>query len=74
MFTGVVLIAIISLYYFNLFSKSLLLIGIITSPFYIIAVIAGSKYYRFSGNKYYRNISLLILGIIGVSTLISAIF
>ena len=37
MFTGVVLIAIISLYYFNLFSKSLLLLGVITSPFYIIA-------------------------------------
>ena len=29
---------------------------------------------NFSGNKYYRNISLLILGIIGVSTLIGAIY
>tara|TARA_B000000477_G_scaffold123941_1_gene130357 strand:- start:824 stop:1573 length:750 start_codon:yes stop_codon:yes gene_type:complete len=74
MFTGVVLIAIISLYYFNLFSKSLLLLGVITSPFYIIAVITGSRYYSFSGNKYYRNISLLILGIIGFSTLIGAIY
>ena len=74
MFTGVVIVAIISLYYFNLFSKSLLLTGIIASPFYIVAVISGSKYYNLSGNKYYRNISLLILGIIGIATLIEAVY
>ena len=37
MSTGIVISAIISLYYFNLFTRELLLTGLITSPLYILA-------------------------------------
>ncbi|MDC1536905.1 sulfite exporter TauE/SafE family protein [Candidatus Thioglobus sp.] len=74
MSTGIVISAIISLYYFNLFTNELLLTGLITSPLYIFATYTGTKFFNLSGNKYYRNISLSALGIIGISTLLGAIF
>ena len=74
MSTGIVISAIISLYYFNLFTKELLLTGLITSPLYILATYFGSMFFNFSGNKYYISISLSALGIIGVSTLIGALY
>ena len=74
MSTGIVISAIISLYYFNLFTKELLLTGLITSPLYILATYFGSMFFNFSGNKYYISISLSALGIIGVSTLIGSLY
>lgn len=72
--TGIVISAIISFYMFNLFTKELLLTGLITSPIYILATYTGTKFFDLSGNRYYRNISLFSLGLIGVLTLIKAIF
>ena len=74
MSTGIVISAIISFYMFNLFTKELLLTGLITSPIYILATYTGTKFFDLSGNRYYRNISLFSLGLIGVLTLIKAIF
>jgi len=74
MSTGIVISAIISFYMFNLFTKELLLTGLITSPIYIFATYTGTKFFDLSGNRYYRNISLFSLGLIGVLTLIKAIF
>ena len=74
MSTGIVISAIISFYMFNLFTKELLLTGLITSPIYILATYTGTKFFDLSGNRYYRNISLFSLGLIGVLTLIKTIF
>ena len=74
MSTGIVISAIISFYMFNLFTKELLLTGLITSPIYILTTYTGTKFFDLSGNRYYRNISLFSLGLIGVLTLIKAIF
>ena len=74
MSSGIVISAVISLYFFNLFSKEIIFTGLIAFPFYILASFAGSLFYNLSGNKYYRNISLFILGLIGVITLIGTFF
>ena len=74
MAAAIVISAVLSMYYFNLFSKVILLTGIISSPFYLLASFIGSKFYNFSGNKYYRNMSLLLLGLIGFATLVSAFY
>ena len=71
MSTGIVISAVVSMYLFNLFTKELLLTGIIASPFYILASFSGSHFYSLSGNKYFRNISLIALGLIGITTLIN---
>ena len=72
MSSGIVISAICSMYYFNLFAKEILLTGMITSPLYILASYIGSRFYNLSGNQYFRNTSLLVLIIIGIITLLNA--
>ena len=74
MSTGIVISALFSMYYFSLFTNELLLTGIIASPFYILASFSGAHFYNLSGSKYFRNISLLVLGLIGFTTLLGAFF
>ena len=71
--SGLVISAIMSLYYFGLFTKDILFIGAITAPVYVFATYIGTRFFNFSGNKYYRNSSLVALGIVGVATLIGAL-
>ena len=71
--SGLVISAIISLYYFGLFTKDILFTGAITAPVYVFATFIGTRFFNFSGNKYYRNSSLIALGIVGVATLIGAL-
>ena len=68
--SGLVISAIISLYFFGLFTKNILLTGAITAPIYVFSTYLGTRFFNVSGNKYYRNFSLLALGIVGVATLI----
>ena len=68
--SGLVISAIISLYFFGLFTKNILLTGAITAPIYVFSTYLGTKFFNVSGNKYYRNSSLIALGIVGVATLI----
>ena len=74
MSTGIVISSIVSMYYFDLFTKELLLTGIVASPVYILASMSGSRFYNLSGNRYFRNISLIVLGSIGMFTLINAFY
>ena len=71
--SGLVISAIMSLYYFGLFTKDILFTGAITAPVYVFATYIGTRFFNFSGNKYYRNSSLTALGIVGVATLIGAL-
>jgi len=70
--SGLVISAIISLYYFGLFTKNIFLTGIVTAPIYVFSTYLGSKFFNYSGNKYFRNSSLIALGIVGIATLIGA--
>ena len=70
--SGLVISAIISLYYFGLFTKNIFLTGIVTAPIYVFSTYLGSKFFNHSGNKYFRNSSLIALGIVGIATLIGA--
>tara|TARA_B110000116_G_C16645136_1_gene494703 strand:- start:97 stop:849 length:753 start_codon:yes stop_codon:yes gene_type:complete len=69
---ALVISSVISLYYFNLFNRDIILVGMVSAPIYIFATYIGSRFYNFSGNKYFRNTSLIVLTIIGVTTLITA--
>ena len=71
--SGLVISAIISLYYFGLFTKDILLTGAISAPIYVFATYIGTKFFNYSGNKYFRNSSLIALGIVGLATLIGAL-
>jgi uncharacterized protein len=72
--TGVIISAIITFFYFNLFTQEILLTGLLTSPLYILASYIGKIFFNFSSNKYVRNITLIVIGLIGLSTLFAALF
>ena len=74
MSSGIVISTIISMYFFNLFSFKLLFAGILASPIYILASYTGSLFFNTSGKKYFRNISLSALGVIGIVTLFNNLF
>ena len=71
--SGLIISAIISLYYFGLFTKDILLTGAISAPIYVFATYIGTKFFNYSGNKYFRNSSLIALGVVGLATLIGAL-
>ena len=71
--SGLVISAIISLYYFGLFTKDILLTGALSAPIYVFATYIGTKFFNYSGNKYFRNSSLIALGVVGLGTLIGAL-
>ena len=71
--SGLVISAIISLYYFGLFTKDILLTGALSAPIYVFATYVGTKFFNYSGNKYFRNSSLIALGVVGLATLIGAL-
>ena len=71
--SGLVISAIIRLYYFGLFTKDILLTGAISAPIYVFATYIGTKFFNYSGNKYFRNSSLIALGVVGLATLIGAL-
>jgi len=73
MSSGIVISTVISMYFFNLFSFELIFIGMVASPIYIIASYTGSLFFNSSGKKYFRNMSLFALGIIGLVTLFNNI-
>ena len=71
--SGLVISAIISLYYFGLFTKDILLTGTVSAPIYVFATYIGTKFFNYSGIKYFRNSSLIALGVVGLATLIGAL-
>lgn len=71
--SGLVISAIISLYYFGLFTQEIILTGAITAPIYVFSTYVGTRFFNFSGNKYFRNSSLIALGIVGVATLVGTL-
>ena len=73
MSSGIVISTVISMYFFNLFSFELIFTGMVASPIYIIASYTGSLFFNSSGKKYFRNMSLFALGIIGLVTLFNNI-
>jgi hypothetical protein len=74
MSSGIVISTVISMYFFGLFSFELLFTGILASPIYILASYTGSLFFNSAGKKYFRNISLLALGVIGIATLFNNLF
>ena len=74
MSSGIVMSTVISMYFFNLFSFKLLITGMLASPIYILSSYIGSLFFNSSGKKYFRNISLSLLGAIGAITLFNNLF
>jgi uncharacterized membrane protein YfcA len=65
--------SLLPLWYFGLFTREAIVTGLLLLPVYGGAILAGSRYFASSGQRYFRNAALVMLGIIGVATLIAAL-
>lgn len=71
--TAISLSSLPPLYYYELFTRQTVVIGLILLPLYSFATWLGSRYFSGNGRKYFRNSALVVLAIIGLVTLVVAL-
>jgi uncharacterized protein len=71
--TAVSISSLVPLWYFGLFTRQSIVLGLLLLPIYGIAIVAGSRYFARGGQRYFRNAALIMLGVIGMSTLAAAL-
>jgi uncharacterized membrane protein YfcA len=71
--TVVSLSTLLPQWYFGLFTREVVVTGLLLVPVYGGAILAGSRYFASSGQRYFRNAALVMLGLIGVATLLAAL-
>lgn len=67
--TAVALSALPPQYFYGLFTAQTIAISAVLLPPHMIATWLGSRYFSSSGKHYFRNVALIVLAIIGVTTL-----
>lgn len=62
------------LFYFNLFTPQSVAYGLVLLLPYSISTWVGSRYFTGGGRQHFRNVALIVLAIIGLSTLVAAVW
>ena len=65
--------SLLPLWYFGLFTRQAIIIGLMLLPVYGGAILLGSRYFASGGQRHFRNAALTMLGLIGIATLIAAL-
>lgn len=65
--------SLIPFWYFGMFTRQVLIIGIVLIPFFLGLSMVGSRYFANSGHRFYRIAALATLAIVGFVTLLAAI-
>ncbi|MFY0611116.1 MAG: sulfite exporter TauE/SafE family protein [Hyphomicrobiaceae bacterium] len=71
--TAISLSSLPPLYYYGLFTRQAIVIGLVLLPLYSFGTWFGSRFFSGGGAKYYRGAALIILAIIGLVTLMIAL-
>ncbi len=71
--TAVSVASFLPLWYFDLFTKLALVIGLVMAPVYVASTTLGSRYFAYGGARHYRRAAMVTLMIIGVVTLLASI-
>lgn len=61
------------LWAYGLLTPRVLIVGAIAAPVYLGSITIGSRFYAGSGKEFHRVVSLIMLTVIGISTLIAAL-
>ena len=70
--TAIALSSVVPLYYYELITTRAVAIGLLLFPIYSISTWIGGRYFDAGGRHRFRGAALLILAVIGVSTLFAA--
>lgn len=71
--TAISISSLIPLWYFGLFTRQAIVMGLLLLPVYGGSILLGSRYFARGGQRYYRNAALIMLGLIGTATLLAAL-
>jgi len=70
--TAIALSSVLPLYFYGLITRQAIIIGLVLLPIYSLFTWIGSRYFGSSGRHHFRQAALLVLAIIGVTTLLAA--
>jgi uncharacterized protein len=70
--TAIALSSVLPLYYYGLITMQAIAIGLLLFPIYSICTWIGSRYFGTGGRQHFRGAALLVLAVIGISTLLAA--
>ncbi len=71
--TVVSISSLVPQWYFGLFTREAIVMGLLLLPVYGGSILLGSRYFARGGQHYFRNAALVMLGLIGTATLIAAL-
>jgi uncharacterized membrane protein YfcA len=70
--TAIALSSVLPLYYYGLITMQAIAIGLVLFPLYSTSTWIGSRYFGTGGRHNFRGAALLVLAVIGISTLLAA--
>lgn len=73
MMTAVSVSTLIPQWYFGLFTRPAIILGLILLPIYGGSILLGSRYFAQGGDKHFRRAALATLFAIGIATLVAAV-
>jgi uncharacterized membrane protein YfcA len=71
--TAISLSSLLPLWYYGLFTRQAIVLGLLLLPVYGGSILLGSRYFARGGQRHYRNAALIMLGLIGAVTLLAAL-
>jgi uncharacterized protein len=71
--TAISLSSLLPLWYYGLFTRQAIVLGLLLLPIYGGSILLGSRYFARGGQRHFRNAALIMLGLIGGATLLAAI-
>ena len=72
--TAISLSSILPLFYYGLFTRQAVIIGLLLVPLYSGATALGSRYFALGGQTHYRRAALATLSVIAIATLIGSVW
>lgn len=71
--TAIALSSLLPLAWWGLFTREVVVAGLVLFPLYSLATALGSRYFATGGARHYRNAALATLAVIGLATLTAAL-
>ena len=71
--TAISISSLIPLWYFGLFTRDAIVMGLLLLPIYGGSILLGSRYFAYGGARHFRHAAMATLALIGIATLLASI-
>lgn len=74
MMASLIVTALPSMYFYNLFDAESLLLAVMLGPIYVLSLFAGTRFFNSSAARFYRKASMSLLILTAIGSLFAALF